>query len=74
MNTETKKNWYENKNIVIALLVFFFPVGLYGMWKNKEFSDKSKWIISACFGVLIVVGGILQDDFGDGVEAFNDGR
>ncbi|MBZ4193911.1 MAG: hypothetical protein LAE24_06335 [Candidatus Contendobacter sp.] len=49
--------WYENKSAVILWLIFFFPVGLYGIWKSSQFSDKTKWIVTGCFVVLIIISG-----------------
>lgn len=59
--TEQKPGWYENKAAVILWLVLFFPVGLYGIWKSSQFSDKTKWIVTGCFGVLIVIAGLSDD-------------
>lgn len=56
--SDSKSAWYDNKAVVIALLFFFFPVGLYAMWKNKKFSNKTKWIVSGFFGFLVLVSGI----------------
>jgi hypothetical protein len=52
--TEQKSVWYEKRSIVILWLIFFFPVGLYGMWKSSQFSDMVKWIVTCSFGVLFV--------------------
>jgi len=40
-------NIVGNKIIVIILLVFLFPVGLYCMWKGEHFSPAARWIITA---------------------------
>lgn len=41
--------WYEKRPVVIALLVFFFPAGLYAMWKGGHFSKKTRIIVTvAC--------------------------
>ena len=56
-----KSSWYENKVIVIALLVVFFPVGLYGMWRSTQFTNKTKWIVSGIFALLIVLSGAGKD-------------
>lgn len=47
--------WYENKSAVILWLIFFFPVGLYGIWKSSQFSDKTKWIVTGCVVVLSII-------------------
>jgi tellurite resistance protein TerA len=51
----TSNSWYDNKVVVIILLFLFFPVGLYAMWKNKKFSDKTKWIVSGFFSILVLI-------------------
>ncbi|MFC1467654.1 hypothetical protein ACFLQY_03045 [Verrucomicrobiota bacterium] len=48
-NGTDKRTWYDNKTIVIALLILFFPVGLYALWKNQNFSKGTK------LGVTVVV-------------------
>lgn len=50
----------ENNNFIIAMLVLFFPIGLYFMWKNAQWSKGSKIIVTAIFGVLTI--GILTND------------
>lgn len=50
----------ENNNFIIAMLVLFFPIGLYLMWKNAQWSKGSKIIVTAIFGVLTI--GILTND------------
>lgn len=56
--SEQKPGWYENKAAVILWLIFFFPAGLYGIWKSSQFSDKVKWIVTGFFAFLIVIVGI----------------
>lgn len=47
--------WYQKKGGVIALLIFFFPVGLYLMWKHSSFwPKKTKTLITVA--VLIFAG------------------
>lgn len=46
--------WYENKARVVLLLVLVFPVGLYGLWKNSAFSQKTKGIVSGVVGVVVL--------------------
>ena len=50
--------WYEKKTIVILLLIFIFPVGLYGLWKGTLFPGKARWIITlvGCLLFLSVLG------------------
>lgn len=55
-----KTKFTENNNFIIAMLVLFFPIGLYFMWKNAQWSKGSKIIVTAMFGVLTI--GILTND------------
>lgn len=47
-----RKIWYENKLYVILWLIFFFPVGIYGVWKTSGWSKRTKWILTAVPFVL----------------------
>lgn len=49
-----KKPWYEYKELVVLLLILFFPIGLYGIWKNSQFSKKTKWIVTGLFGFFVL--------------------
>jgi len=48
--------WYDNKRFVSALLIAFFPAGLYGLWKSNRFTFRTKGIITGLFVLPIVVG------------------
>jgi hypothetical protein len=48
--------WYENKRFVSALLIAFFPAGLYGMWKSSQFCSRTKGIITGLFILPLMVG------------------
>lgn len=55
-NQEDK--WYNKNVTVIVLLILFFPVGIYGLWKNKNFSSTIKLVITSVFGIFIIISGI----------------
>lgn len=42
--------WYQKTWGIIALLILFFPVGLYLMWKHASWNKTAKWIVT---GVLV---------------------
>lgn len=67
MENIEKKKWYDNKAVVIILLVVFFPVGLYALWKSKSFSTMTKGIITGVVFLLLIVAGA-QDDGKEGVS------
>jgi hypothetical protein len=53
MNEQPIK-WYNKPKSVIILLVLFFPIGLYLMWKNQLWSNKVRWIVSIAFAVIVI--------------------
>lgn len=50
------KNWYKNTIVIIALIILFFPIGLYLMWKYAGWNKKVKWIITSLFVFIILIG------------------
>lgn len=63
MENETiaKKKWYKTPVGIIALLILFFPAGLYLMWKYSGWNKTAKWIITGVFGFFILVSMISGD-------------
>lgn len=53
--SEAKMEWYERKGLVFILLVLFFPVGLFALWKNSAFTTKAKGIITGVVAVVFIV-------------------
>jgi len=53
----TEKNWF-----VILLLVFFWPVGLFLMWKNQVFSKTARIVISVALVLLVIIGFTIPKD------------
>jgi len=53
METASQK-WYSKQWLVIALCIFFFPVGIYGLWKNESFSKGVKITITIILGILVL--------------------
>jgi hypothetical protein len=43
-------------------LFIFFPVGLYAMWKNEKFSNKTKWITTSCFAILFLISSQFENN------------
>ena len=44
-----EKNWF-----IILMLVVFFPVGLFLMWKNAKWHKTVKIIISVLFAIMVI--------------------
>jgi len=55
--------WYEKNWLVILLCIFFFPVGLYALWKNSTISKGWK------IGVTIIIALIVISNVGDKKES-----
>jgi hypothetical protein len=48
--------WHQKPLSVVLLLIFFFPIGLYFMWKNKMWSTKTRWIVTSVIVILAIAG------------------
>lgn len=48
--------WYDRKLVVWLLLIFFFPVGYYALYKSRGFTHRGKWMSGLAVAVLIVLG------------------
>lgn len=54
MENQTELKWYQKPAGVIILLIFFFPLGLYLMWKNELWTKQTRWIVTAFIAVVII--------------------
>ena len=54
MENQTELKWYQKPKGVIILLIFFFPVGLYQMWKNELWTKKTRWIATGVVAVMLI--------------------
>lgn len=52
INSDLK--WHQKPISVILFLIFFFPVGIYLMWKNSIWTKNARIIISIVFVLLVV--------------------
>ena len=41
--------WFQKKQGIILLLILFFPIGLYLMWKHSDWNKKTKVIVTSIF-------------------------
>jgi hypothetical protein len=48
------KAWYEKTWLVILLCVIFFPVGLYGLWKNTTIGKGWQIGVTAIIALIII--------------------
>ncbi len=54
MVADNKTKWYTKSLWIIVLLVFFFPAGLYLMWKYSKWNKWVKWGITIFFGLIVL--------------------
>jgi micrococcal nuclease len=54
MENQTEKKWYQKPTGIIILLIFFFPVGLYLMWKNELWTKQIRWVVSAAIVIVVI--------------------
>ena len=63
--------WHENPRNVILLLIFFFPLGLYFMWKHEMWTQNTRWIVTGILALLVISDFFIEDDFGANSEFIN---
>lgn len=51
---ENQLKWYQKPVVVVLFLIFFFPVGLYLMWKHDLWSKTVRVLISVFFGLMVL--------------------
>lgn len=51
---QPKTKWYQKTGWIIALLILFFPVGLFLMWRHAKWNRIIKVIITAIFVIMSV--------------------
>ncbi len=47
--------WYQKSLGIIALLILFFPVGLFLMWNYAKWNKRIKWGITNIFALLFTI-------------------
>ena len=54
MENQNELKWYQKPEGVIALLILFFPVGLYLMWKNEHWTKRTRWIVTIVIAIAVI--------------------
>lgn len=55
MESSTQQSkWYDKTWLVIVLCIFFFPVGLYALWKNASISKGWKIGVTVLIALLVI--------------------
>jgi type IV secretory pathway VirB10-like protein len=55
------KKWYEKTGWIIALLILFFPAGLFLMWKYTNWNKTVKWVVTGIFAFFVLVSAVTPD-------------
>ena len=50
----TSNTWYDKTWLVIVLCILFFPIGLYGLWKNATISRVWKICVTVIVALIII--------------------
>lgn len=53
------KKWYKKSQVMIALLVLLFPVGLFLMWKHSDWTKRTKIIVSVIVAIAAITIGVI---------------
>lgn len=61
MTTTSEKKWYQKNLSIIALLILFFPAGLFLMWRYSNWNKIVKIVVTLFF-VILVLSGAFNDD------------
>lgn len=56
-----KNSWYKSSWAILLLLILFFPVGLFLMWKYANWNKKVKWGVTGFFALMTFIGVVNPD-------------
>lgn len=56
MLNDSEKKFYQKGWFMWLMLIVFFPIGLFLLWKNPDYSRKTKTIISVILAVFLIFG------------------
>lgn len=47
--------WYQKTWAIVLLLIIFFPIGLFLMWKYAKWNNKTKWVVTGIFATFLLL-------------------
>lgn len=59
--TMNNKKWYQKSWGIILMIILFFPVGIFLMWKYSNWNKIIKIIITATFAMFFLIGMVPED-------------
>ena len=71
MENQSELKWYQKPTSVIILLILFFPIGLYLMWKNELWTKPTRWIITGVIILLVLANAGNKNKGGDSDNSSN---
>lgn len=60
INNNIELKWHQKPISTILFLIFFFPLGVFFMWKNGNFSKKSRIVVTTVIALLFIFA--ISDD------------
>ncbi|MEP0872907.1 hypothetical protein NDA01_24115 [Trichocoleus desertorum AS-A10] len=59
-----KLNWYESDSpaLIVVMLIVFFPLGLWSMWRYAKWPNKTKGIVTGAVVAIALVAGVASPD------------
>jgi hypothetical protein len=54
MANNKDSKWYMTNGAIITLLVVFFPVGIYLMWKYADWQIRIKYVVSVVLSIAVI--------------------
>ena len=48
-------SYSEEEKLMWIMLFLFTPIGIYLMWKNKKFTEKTRYVLSVSFGLYYII-------------------
>lgn len=52
---QNSNSWYNKTVVVVLLLIFLFPVGLYALWKNEKAPKALKIAVTVLFAFGLIM-------------------
>jgi hypothetical protein len=52
------EGWYKKEPYIVVLLILFFPIGLYLMWRYAHWSRQAKWIVTGGIALLLLLASV----------------
>lgn len=58
MQPRPPQKWYQKPFGIVLMLILFFPIGLYLMWRYATWPKSAKWVVTGILALFTICGGI----------------